>query len=394
MSKQTMGGVRVSKILQFFGIDRIETRFSEPNWSGQLPTTIPPSRSGASDITLDRALTIPAAFRAITILATAVSQLELSAWRSGVEVSPSPALVRKPDANRPLSDFLKRTVICLAGTGNAYWRKHRDASGMVASLQVLNPFAISWEFDKNGRKWYRYNGSLDKINKDEIQHLRYMDIPGHEEGVGPIQANRETFQNTLILREYARTAFDTTPVGVLSTDKELTPDEADQAKVRWNELMADRGIAVLGKGLGFAPTIISPEDAQFLENQQFSVTEIANIFGIPAPYLLAAVQGNSMTYQNLESVDTQFVKYGLMTYLKVIEDAMTEVLVRGQKAQFKLDTFLRPDAKTQAEIHQIYLMSNVLSRAEVRQQKGWTGPPPPEEKPVVQPVPVQEPANE
>lgn len=341
---------------------------------------LPPPRSGASSVTLDAALTLPAVYRSISILSTAASQLEMKVWRSGAEI-PTPSLVSQPDVDQSLSQFVKRTVIGLAGVGEAFWLIFRKSDGMVSGLEVLNPLEVSVYRNSQGNKVYTYRGRDYAAN--QVKHLRLLEIPGHDNGVGPIQACRQGLSGALALRTYSDHWFSdgSVPTGVLSTDKQLTPDESDAYRDRWHELQASRDVAVLSQGLKYEPIVLRPADAQFLESQQFSVTDVARMFGIPASYLLAEVNGSSLTYTNVRDVDLQFVRYTLLQYLVEIEDAMSSVLVRGQVAKFNLDEFLRPDPKTQAEIDRAYIEMGVVSRDEIRAQRGLSGPAPTTEAP-------------
>lgn len=378
--------------MNLLGLLGIQSRSqgSVDSYGGTSPLAgvLPPARSAVTDVNLDSALSINSVFRAVQILSGAVSQLELGVWRAGIEID-SPAIVRQPDVNKTLSQFLKRTTISLAGTGNAYWLLINNSAGATDSIQILNPLAVSIGEDKQGRKVYHY--ASETYRTDQVKHLRLLEVPGHEYGLGPVQSCRSGLGSALSLRDYSDNWFSKSavPTGVLSTDLNLTGPEADAYKARWNEMQAERSVAVLSKGLKYEPILLSPADAQFLESQQFSVTTVAQMFGIPAPYLLAAVQGSSMTYQNLEMADSQFVKYTLMAYLKEIEDALSSVLPRGQVAKFKLDGFLRPDAKSQADIHKIYFDMGVISADEIRADKGWTGPAP-QRKPAPAPAPAPE----
>lgn len=363
--------------LHFLGLETRNGSVGSAGGTSPLPGVIPPSRSNVTDVTVDGALTIPAVYRSFAILSNAVSQLELGVYRNDEEI-PTPGVIKRPDVDQSLSEFLKRTVIGLAASGNAYWRIYRNPDGSLSSLQVLNPLGISIRYDDKGRKFYDYSdafqGPSQTFNDRQVSHLRLLPVPGHPYGLGPIQACRQALSGSLDLARYSDQWFQTgaVPTGILSSDQQLTPVDAEAIRARWHELQGERDVAILGKGLSYSPIVLNPADAQFLESRQFSVTDIARIFGVPASYLLAEVNGSSMTYSNLEQVDTAFVRYCLMGYLKPIEDALSDVLVRGQIARFKLDGLLRPDAKTQAEIHEKYLALGVMTVNEVRAAKGWS----------------------
>jgi phage portal protein BeeE len=67
------------------------------------------------------------------------------------------------------------------------------------------------------------------------------------------------------------------------------------------------------------------------------------MFGIPASKLLAAVDGTSMTYTNTEMVNREYIQDTLMQYINPIEDALSDLLPRGQTVKLKLDGLMRAD---------------------------------------------------
>ncbi|MGD7734134.1 phage portal protein [Propionibacteriaceae bacterium G57] len=365
--------------MQWLGFnDRSETP-TEPAPSTSTTPAIP-TRSSAA-LTLDRAVTIPAVYRAISVIATSCAQLDLDVYRAGQVISPTPSLARRPDAYKSLGRFIKRTVVGMAGTGNAYWRRILNADGSTINLEVLDPLAIYHTHDDRGRRWWHYynnRGAIHTLSDAEVVHLRLLEMPGHVLGLGPVQACRQALTGTLDLRAYADGWFNSAgvPTGVLKTDQRLTAADADLYRERWHQTQANRDIAVLGLGLDYAPTLLSPADAQFLESQQFSTTDVARMFGVPAPYLLAAVEGSSMTYANLEQVDAQFARTTLMAYLGEIEDALTDQLPHGQRAKFNLGAWLRPDSGTAATIATSLVTAGIITPAEARPSLGYHGPAP------------------
>lgn len=371
----------MGRLLDFLGIETRAGSVGSAGGDSPLPGVVPPSRAALADVSVATALTIPSVYRAFSILSTAVSQLDLGVWRSGQQIE-TPAVIRRPDVDQSLSQFLKRTVIGLAASGNAFWKITKNADGSVANVQALNPLGVAISYDDQGRKVYDVADAFarpQRLTSRQVSHLRLLEVPGYVYGLGPVQAARSALSGALKMRDYSDNWFDAAgvPTGVLTTAMQLTPDQADAAQRRWHETQKARSVAVLGQGMTYDPVVLSPADAQWLESQQFAITDVARLFGIPAAYLLAQVEGSSMTYQNLEMADTQFLRYTLLQYLKEIEDALSDLLVRGQTVQFNVDGLLRPDAKTQAEIHATYVAMGALSVEEVRAQKGWTGPPPP-----------------
>jgi HK97 family phage portal protein len=124
---------------------------------------------------------------------------------------------------------------------------------------------------------------------------------------------------------------------------------------------------IIGSGLNYQPIYLSPRDAQFIESQDFTKTEVATLFGIPAIYMLAD-GGNSMTYTNSVQVDIAFVRYTLTQYLNEIEQALSELIPRGQDARFVVEGLLRADQKTRFEG---YALASFLTDNEKRAIEGY-----------------------
>lgn len=364
------------------GLEPSERRGSTP--------PVPPSRSSSSRaVTPDQALGLTGVYRAFQILATAVGGLTMGTYR-GENETPANLIVERPDVDRSRRSHIKRTVVCLAGHGEFFWRAYRDPSGRPSVLRVLDPNLVYVGRDGNGRRFfdyrdpYRVDGFSERLdpvadhgNSGDILHGRLLEVPGMDHGLGPIQACRLAISGGLDLAGFADEWFNNAdvPTGVLSTTQQLNSDDADRYRERWEASQGGRrGVAVLGAGLSYAPILLKPADAQFLESRQFSITDQARMMGIPAPYLLAEVNGSSLTYQNLEQVDQTLLKYTIANYTDAIEDAFSEVLPAGVEARFKPWSFLRSDNATRAEINKTYVDLGVKSREQVAREEGFTLP--------------------
>lgn len=98
--------------------------------------------------------------------------------------------------------------------------------------------------------------------------------------------------------------------------------------------------------------------------------------GVPPEYLAAAVDGSAMTYSNLTMIDAQFLRTTLFpVYLRKIENAVTQALPRGQRARFRTDDLLRPDAETRSRIDQAYTTMGVYDAAYIQRRDRIAGVP-------------------
>ncbi|WP_248579892.1 phage portal protein [Nocardioides sp. InS609-2] len=375
---------------------------------------MPPSRANTSTVTFDRALGLPAVFRSIQILSGVSSQLTLGSWRGKTLVAPAPSLVVKPDPWRSLPEWIHRSVVSMASDGNIFYRKHLGPDRSIAAAEVLNAFLTHVRWVKGVKSYTTFDHRLGRfidLADSDVLHVWGMQVPGHNRGISPITACRVSLGGALDVRDYASNWFNSNdvPSGVLSSDQQLDPGSVAMYRQIWHnpEVFDDQPdaatinrrlgpqIRVLGKGLSYQPIMLKPEDAQWIQAQNFGVLDVARMFGMPADYLHAAVEGTSLTYSNLEMIDTQFMRLTLApNYLAPVETSISTLLPYGQTAKFDLAEWLRPDAKTRAEVDRIYLQTGVISPQDVHDRERFGGTAPGKPQPVTAPASADAPIGD
>lgn len=369
-------------LLQAIGLQAEPT---DGTWSavGEYSADVQPPARGASGVgvTVQRALGLPAAYRAVELSAGLASGLDLASFRNGQLVPKQPALVVQPDPWRELDSWIERQVVNYATEGNNFLRVHRLGSD-TAALEVLDPFKtiVRWEKLRNGRMVKRYTsvtrqGTLD-LGADDVIHSFGLEVAGLDRGLSPIAWTRAALAGVLNVRDYADRWFaEEGTDAVLTTDQRLDAQARREYRRAWYEpdttQPAGPKLRVMGSGLKYEPMMLKPEDAQWLQAQNFGILDVARIFGVPSAYLEAAVEGTALTYQTLETIHSQFLRTTLFPrYLRKIESAVTRALPRGQRARFLTDELLRPDERTRAEIDKLRIDAGVYDGAYVRQRDG------------------------
>jgi HK97 family phage portal protein len=340
-----------------------------PGFEERSSGIVPPPRSATSGVTTNDALSLASVYRSVSIIATAMKQLGIHVYRDDAEVTPTPLVVRQPDIKMTREMWMEQTVNSMALSGNAYWLIGRNGRGETVNLEVLNPFDMMIQTDDYGKAVYYFYRGVQKYELNEIQHLSLMRVPGNVYGLGPIQAAQKELLNARDTRDYASVWFTDSgiPNGVLKSDQMLSPDQAAAAKDAWNLTAgAKNGVAVLGNGLNYQPMYLNPRDALFIEAQAFNVQQIARLFGVPANMLLASVDGNSMTYSNMEQEQMGFVRYTLSQYIVEIESALSHLLTRGTMVKINVDSLLRSDTLTRYQAHKLAIESGWMTIDEVR----------------------------
>ena len=100
-------------------------------------------------------------------------------------------------------------------------------------------------------------------------------------------------------------------------------------------------------------------ESQLVEAQLASLTEAANILGLP-PYFLGS-PNSSRTYSNVEQENLQLIKWSIQPIAERIEAAFSDLLVRGQVAKFKYEPLLKTDTLSRYQAYQTALSSGFLS---------------------------------
>jgi len=333
-----------------------------------------PSRNSIA-VVPDVALTIPSVYRAIQVLYTSARQLTLEVRKNG-QLIPTPSLINQPNLHESQSAFVKRTVTSLGTTGNCYWLKTFNDKGAVANVEPLNSLNMGPTVI-NGQRMYVYAGddfrNAQTYTADQIAHLKLLDMPGFYRGLGPIQACYVALRGVLDLRAYADNWFHDTEhpkEGILSTTDNLVPEQVEEYQKAWAAHLASGGTAVLGNGLKYDHAWLDPQSAQFLESQKYSVNEIGRMFGVSSSMLNSGIDGNSLTYATVEGLNSEFKSLTLIDYLIEIQDALSACLPRGQEVKFSFADWLRPDAKTQAEVDAALITAGIKTVNEVRAERG------------------------
>jgi HK97 family phage portal protein len=334
-------------------------------------TVIPPARDSVV-VTDATALTLIPVSRAIAVLETAIMQIPVQVYR-GSEVIESPLWLETPDIQNNISqaEWLGKTVLHMATTGNAFWKVTRGARG-IANIEVVHPSFVSVNSDNKGNLYYTIN--TKKYTRNEVIHIKLFTKPLQTDhlGEGPIQRHKSLLRSALDLQAYADNWFRTSaiPTGTLTTTEFLSEDVAIANKKAFIESQRDRSVAVLSSGLSYETISLNPEEAQFLENQKYITRQIAVAFGVPTLYMGMGIEGQGMTYVNGNEDRAKLFEDGLQQYIVRIQQAITDLLPRGQRAKFNLTEFLRPNVKTRYESYAIALTNSFLTVNEVREMEG------------------------
>jgi HK97 family phage portal protein len=292
---------------------------------------------------------------------------------SGVqrEVSPRAGWLDRPNVDTDWASLMVQVVWSWLIDGNVFLAPIRNGFGRVSELWVLDPTRVRLE--------RKMPGQAVAVEVDgrpfagELIHLPAYLRPGQVRGVNPIENARVALGLGMSAQRYGAGFFDNSavPAVVLLSKQEMNADQKDDIRNNWNRRHQGKsgGVGVLTGDIAVQQLTIAPEQAQFLETRRFSAAEIAaNLFHVPPDMVGVAVDGSSLTYQNMETRWTEFVRSACQPWMTRFERAVSwHLLPRPQYVKFVPDVYLRADTKTRYETHAIGVQGKFLTPNEARE---------------------------
>lgn len=339
---------------------RTEQR-SFADWQG-TGMLFPPAGSGSDGVPVSEKSTLglPAAWRAVNLIADAVASCPMQAFSGGEKVSPPPIL------NVSYDDKFAMTASLLL-SGNAYAWVEFDDLAFPSGLSLLNSAEIQVS-RVDGQKVFKVGHEV--VPSEYILHIRGFCSPGSLIGIGVVEACREGLSAALSTQEHASRYFYEAAVPPLILETDITPSDSERESLRmirdqWVESYArSRKPALLTSGLSAKVLAFNPKDSQFLESRQFSLSEIALMFGVPPYFLGGASQG--MTYANTEQEALNLSKFSLRPWISRIEQGFSALVPAGTDVRMNMDSVLRADTSTRYAAHAVGIASGFITVDEVR----------------------------
>ena len=270
----------------------------------------------------DKAFGFVPVLAAIRLRAETIASLPLPVYRRlprGKQSAPDHRAysLLHDQANPEMSSFVFRETMqaFLEGWGNAFAEIEYDQQGFPLYLWPLNPARMSVARD-NGKLVYLYltpEGTEQRLNRRQVFHVPGMGFNGVV-GFSPIQMSRQAIALGLAAEEMAGRFYanDARPGVVLKHPNELSDNAAKRLAESFDAthsgLSNKHRTAVLEEGMDIETVGFPAEDAQLIEQQKWSVEQVARIFNVP-PHMLHHLE--RATFNNIEEMGLNFVTYSL-----------------------------------------------------------------------------------
>lgn len=314
-------------------------------------------------VTVDKSLSLVPIFNAVSQISGAIASMPLMVYETDGEfrkrIPKSTAwrvLHDEPNADMASDEWAEITSSHIELWGNSYQYMIKNSVGEVLQIWPLAPERLQVTRDEKGRKLFVIDGT-EQFRDDTILHIRGLSLDGLL-GYSPIQLHRNAIAN-LQAQEKFQGRFlksEGKPAVLLRHPNELKPEAAERLKKSWDSVK-EGGTAVLEEGIQVEPWTMPLEDAQFVEQMEFSDKRIAQMFNM-RPGRLGAKSGGSMQYSTVALDNLDFATYTLQRRLRRIEGALKRErglfpADRSRYCEFLVDALLRSDPKERAQTNMI-----------------------------------------
>ena len=326
------------------------------------------------------ALAMSAVWRCTALISGVSAALPLHVFAEGTKDRLPAPLLADPHPELTRLELWRLTFVHRCLWGNAFAQKIRDRGGQLRELWPITPDRVQVDRERPSDanpsgKWFGVTDDWGVYHRLTPRHILHLPGLGYDglQGMSPISAARQAIGLGLSAEEYGARLFGSGNMmgGLLTTDQQLTNDQADALKQRWKAkvtgLQNAHDVAVLDSGASFTPVTMPAKDSQFLESREFGVEEIARFFGVPH-FLLGLTSKSTSWGTGLEQQATGWVRFDLApAWLAPTEQRITkELLTGGAEARYRVEGLLRGDSAARAEMYRVMREVGAFSGDDIR----------------------------
>ena len=284
---------------------------------------------------------------------------------------------KRPNKFTTWGQFNAMATQYLETNGNFYAEiKYNNLGEVREIIPFRHQSNVSSNININGDIEYIYSTNDNKTGRvvndsydsNSILHIRTYLMGNDFTGMSTIQQNVLAIGTGIAGEKQTSETFENgaRPSGILSTEKALSDDASKSLASSWKNSHGkgkSGGTAVLEDGMKYSQISLSSVDIQLLESREFTRTQIASMFRVPAHMLNVAGSSKAGTIQEN---NIEFYRNSLMPIAILIENAIGDLLHTGYT--WKLDEigFTRGDSQAQAAVAASNFERGLISHNEAR----------------------------
>lgn len=346
------------------------------------------------DVTDEKALKEATVFACIKILSETVAKLPIKIYEgtSGVKKATDHYLynILKLRPNKLMSsyNFFTATEAQRNVYGNAYVNIEFDKFGKIKGLWPIESKMVEiWVddvglFTESTEMWYIVtlkNNKRIKLKSNEVLHFKGFTLDGLV-GITPITYLRHLIENGKSSQDYINQFYKNgmQSKGIIHYVGEMNNEAKKTFKNQFEDMSSGLNnahrVSLLPIGYQFQPLSLTMADAQFLENSELTIKQIASVFGIKLHQLNELERS---THNNLGEQQKQFYVDTLMAILTMYEQEidyklfLNSELEKGYYSKFNVDAITRSDIKSRYEAYRVGIQGGFLTPNEVRSKEEY-----------------------
>ena len=299
------------------------------------------------------------------------------------KTSPVSRIFREPNSYETFNQLITNTVADVLFKGESIWVGVRDDRNVITDVHRMpsgswgihvepESKAVFYTINSNGDFPYEHADYM--VPARDVCHFR-MHAPRHPlVGESAIAHAAMAIGINVALTKSQAAFFNNMnrASGILETDEPLTSEQKEQARQafsnqskHWNQ----GGLPVLSHGVKYNALSLSSQDAQVIEAQKMSRTEICNVFGVP-PVLL---DDSGAPMAGTEATISHWLAVGLGSVIESFERSLEKFFKLPASHQIQLDPspLLRVEHKDRIDALVKAVQGGLLTPYEARQREGY-----------------------
>lgn len=255
--------------------------------------------------------------------------------------------------------------------GNGYAEIERDGAGRPVWLWQLTPDRVEVKRTSGGRIVYDIRNPHEEntiLDAADVFHVKGMGFDGLM-GYSVVKMFARAIGLGIALEESAAnfSQNDSTPGGVLKHPTRLTELARDNLRKSWQNRHGGVGrrrtVAILEENMDWKQTGLPPEDAQLIQQRQFTPSEMCRILGVP-PHKAGDLTRS--TFSNIEQQAIEAVTDCLMPWARRMESEadikLFGIINRGTLyTKHNFNALLRGDTVARKDFYTAMLDRGVFS---------------------------------
>ena len=361
---------------------RKEARVSGAEWIRFADLMKGPQTAAGIAVTQKNAIENPAVYRCVDLNSNTIGSFPVDCLvkRNGTRMPyPEPLWLRSPNDYQDFNGLVAEAQASQEIYDSAFILKAVDDAGHLVGLSVLDPAAVEMKrvrLTEDANPVIVYDVHLQtgrvRLAYNEILHIKAgLPIPGSLRGVSAVVAARETIGTGMAARQFGANFFGNgaTLSGVIETPNSMTPEAAERLQTAFTKkhggVSKSHAIGILSGGATWKQIQVSPAEAQGMDVQKYTDSQIAQLFGIPVEYVGEA-QGVRGYVTGLYMRQMQWYQTGLFPRITRNERAFSSLLPRPAYIKFNVDAWLRMDPEQRVAYYTAGQAGEWLSIPEIR----------------------------